>query len=210
MEIGRPDGREFESCSFGPDLFHLRNLSLARLMLTTQRVRLRRWRQQDLPAFAALNADPRVMRYMPRLLNQAESDAMAERIIDGFARHGFGLWAIEVIGICDFVGFTGLSVPRFEAHFTPCVEIAWRLAYDFWGFGYATEAACAARDYGFTHLELAQIVSFTVPSNQRSRRVMERIGMTHSPEDDFDHPLLPEGHPFRRHVLYRLARDACF
>jgi RimJ/RimL family protein N-acetyltransferase len=177
------------------------------MMLTTKRLRLRLWRPEDFPAFAALNADPRVMRFMPKLLDRAESDAFAERINDHFARHGFGLWAVEVTGICDFIGFTGLAMPRFESHFTPCVEIGWRLAYDFWGSGYATEAACAARDYGFTRLGLEQIVSFTVPNNQRSRIVMERIGMTHSPEDDFDHPLLPEGHPLRRHVLYRLACD---
>ena len=101
-------------------------------------------------------------------------------------------------------------MPRFEAAFTPCVEISWRLAHRFWGLGYATEAACAARDYGFGHLGLKQIVSFTVPNNQRSRRVMGRIGMTHAPEEDFEHPLLPAGHPLRPHVLYRLARGAAF
>lgn len=174
--------------------------------LTTKRLRLRLWRDEDLPAFAALNSDPRVMRYMPGLLDRAESDAFAERIKENFAKNGFGLWAVEVIGIADFIGVTGLSVPRFEAHFTPCVEIAWRLAFDNWGHGYATEAACAARDYGFSQLGLREIVSFTVTANQRSRNVMERIGMTHSSADDFEHPLLPEGHPCRHHVLYRLAR----
>src|ERR1700730_9281668 len=122
--------------------------------LITKRLRLRLWRDEDLPAFADLNSDPRVMRYMPRLLDRAESDAFAERIKENFAKNGFGLWAVEVIGIADFIGFTGLSVPRFEAHFTPCVEIAWRLALDNWGHGYATEAACAARDYGFSQLGL--------------------------------------------------------
>ncbi|HXO96063.1 MAG TPA: GNAT family N-acetyltransferase [Chthoniobacterales bacterium] len=174
--------------------------------LITKRLRLRLWRDEDLPAFADLNSDPRVMRYMLKRLDRAESDAFAERIKENFARNGFGLWAVEVIGIADFIGFTGLSVPRFEAHFTPCVEIAWRLAFDYWGHGYATEAACAARDYGFRQLGLREIVSFTVTANQRSRKVMERIGMTHFPEDDFHHPLLPEGHPLRYHVLYRLGR----
>jgi RimJ/RimL family protein N-acetyltransferase len=174
--------------------------------LTTKRLRLRLWRDEDLPAFAALNSDPRVMRFMPKLLDRAESDAMAKHIKENFGRRGFGLWAVEVIGISDFIGFTGLSVPRFEAHFTPCVEIGWRLAYDHWGHGYATEAACAARDYGFSQLRLTEIVSFTVPNNRRSRKVMERIGMTHSSEDDFQHPLLPQGHPLRHHVLYRLFR----
>jgi RimJ/RimL family protein N-acetyltransferase len=174
--------------------------------LTTKRLRLRLWRDEDLPAFAALNSDPRVMQYMPKLLDRAESDAFAERIKENFARTGFGLWAVEVTGTADFIGFTGLSVPRFEARFTPCVEIGWRLAFDYWGHGYATEAACAARDYGFSQLGLKEIVSFTVTANQRSRKVMERIGMTHFPEDDFHHPLLPEGHPLRYHVLYRLDR----
>ena len=127
-------------------------------------------------------------------------------INENFLKYGFGLWAIEVIGVADFIGFTGLAVPQFDTHFTPCVEIAWRLARDYWGFGFATEAACAARDYGFSQLNLAQIVSFSVPANQRSRNVMTRIGMTHSPDDNFEHPLLPDGHPLRHHVLYRLTR----
>jgi RimJ/RimL family protein N-acetyltransferase len=128
------------------------------------------------------------MQYMLTTLDRRESDALAGRIRQHFVHHGFGLWAVELIGIADFIGFTGFSVPSFEAHFTPCVEIAWRLARDYWGFGYATEAARAARDYGFAQLGLRQIVSFTVPANQRSRSVMERIGMTHSPNDDFEHP----------------------
>ena len=177
-------------------------------MLTTKRLQLRLWRDEDLAAFAALNADPRVMRHLPKRLNRAESDAGAQRIKEHFSRYGFGLWAVEVIGIADFIGFTGLAVPRFEAPCTPCVEISWRLAHAFWGFGYATEAACAARDYGFGPLGLEQIVSFTVPHNQRSRRVMERLGMTHAPGEDFEHPLLPAGHPLRPHVLYRLALGA--
>ena len=177
-------------------------------MLTTKRLRLRLWRNEDLAAFAALNADPRVMRYMPKVLDRAESDASAQRIQDHFNRYGFGWWAVEVMGVAEFIGFTGLCVPAFEAHFTPCVEIGWRLAHAFWGFGYATEAACAARDYAFSQLGLEQIVSCTVAENQRSRKVMERLGMTYSPEDDFEHPLLPVGHPLRPHVLYRLARGA--
>jgi RimJ/RimL family protein N-acetyltransferase len=174
--------------------------------LVTKRLRLRLWRDEDLPAFAALNSDSRVMQYMLKRLDRVESDAFAERIKENFARNGFGLWAVEVMGIADFIGFTGLSVPRFEAHFTPCVEIGWRLASDYWGYGYATEAACAVREHGFGQLGLREIVSFTVPANQRSRKVMERIGMTYSFGDDFEHPLLPEGHPYRHHVLYRLAR----
>ena len=175
-------------------------------MLTSARLRLRHWRDEDLPAFAALNADPQVMQFMFRRLDRAESDSLAERIQENIGRHGYGLWAVEVPGVADFIGFTGLSVPRFETHFTPCVEVGWRLARDYWGFGYATEAARLALDYGFKQAGLQEIVSFTTVPNQRSQRVMERLGMTRSPEDDFDHPLVPEGHPLRRHVLYRLNR----
>lgn len=177
-------------------------------MLNSARLRLRLWREEDLPAFAALNADPEVMEYMPKCLNREESDQAAGRIREGLAQRGFGLWAVEVFGVSEFIGFTGLSVPSFDAHFTPCVEIAWRLAREFWGFGYATEAARLAMDYGFRSVELEQIVSFTVVENLRSRKVMERLGMTHKPEDDFEHPGLPEGHRLRPHVFYRMNREA--
>jgi RimJ/RimL family protein N-acetyltransferase len=172
----------------------------------TLRLHLRLWRDEDLPAFAALNADPRVMAFLPKPLDRAESDARAARIRDHFARHGFGLWAVEVPGVTDFIGFVGLSVPDFETRFTPCVEVGWRLAHEHWGKGYATEAARAALDFGFRRLALDEIVSYTVPANRRSRGVMERIGMTRTPADDFDHPALPERHPLRRHVLYRAIR----
>jgi RimJ/RimL family protein N-acetyltransferase len=174
--------------------------------LTTPRLLLRSWRDQDLEPFAAMSADPRVMEFLPKLLNRAESDARATQIREHFDRHGFGLWAVQAVGVADFIGFVGLSVPTFEAHFTPCIEIGWRLAYDFWGQGYATEAARAALAFGFDDLSLSQIVSFTVPENRRSRAVMERIGMTCSVTDEFEHPSLPEGHPRRHHVLYRMQR----
>jgi RimJ/RimL family protein N-acetyltransferase len=176
-------------------------------MIHTRRLHLRLWRDEDLPAFAAMNSDARVMEHFPKLLDRAESDAMAGRIREHFARRGFGLWAVQVPGVADFIGFVGLAVPGFEAHFTPCVEIGWRLACAHWGQGYATEAARAALDFGFQRLDLDEIVSFTVPKNRRSRAVMERIGMTRTPADDFDHPVLPEGHPLRRHVLYRAKRS---
>jgi len=175
--------------------------------IQTHRLLLRLWRDEDLVPFAALNADPGVMEHFPKPLDRAESDLLAARIRDTFDRRGFGLWAVEVPGVADFIGFVGLSVPHFEAHFTPCVEIGWRLAHEHWGFGYASEAARAAVDCGFRQLELDQIVSFTVAANKRSRAVMERIGMTRTPADDFDHPSIPEGHPLRRHVLYRLSRN---
>jgi RimJ/RimL family protein N-acetyltransferase len=177
-------------------------------MLTSARLRLRPWREEDFPSFAALNADPEVMEYFPKCLSREESDQSAGRIREGIERRGFGFWAVEVLGVADFIGFTGLSVPPYETHFTPCVEIAWRLARKFWGFGYATEAARLALDYGFRELGLDQIVAFTFVGNRRSRKVMERLGMTHSQEDDFEHPSLPEEHHLRRHVLYRLSRGA--
>jgi RimJ/RimL family protein N-acetyltransferase len=137
-----------------------------------------------------------------------ESQSQAAAIAEQFHRHGFGFWAAEVIGVAQFVGFVGLSIPSFEAHFTPCVEIGWRLAFEHWGHGYATEAARAAADCGFERLGLEEIVAFTVPANWRSRHVMEQLRMTCDPADDFDHPRLPPGHPLRRHVLYRLRRPS--
>jgi RimJ/RimL family protein N-acetyltransferase len=175
-------------------------------ILHTDALVLRPWRDTDLPAFAALNADARVMEFLPAALDRAASDAMAERIRQHFVTHGFGLWAVEVPDVTDFAGFVGLNVPTFTARFTPCVEIGWRLAQEHWGRGYATTAARAVLDFAFDELKLYEVVSFTVPDNLRSRRVMERLGMTRSPEDDFDHPNLPAGHRLRWHVLYRMTR----
>jgi ribosomal-protein-alanine N-acetyltransferase len=180
-----------------------RRAGAASAALATERLALRAWRPSDLDAFAALNADPEVMRYFPRPLARGESDALAARIRADWERHGFGLWALERRADGRFLGFAGLSVPGFDAHFTPCVEIGWRLERAAWGRGYATEAARAALAFGLAELGLGRIVSFTAVENRRSRRVMERLGMTHDERDDFDHPLLPDGHPLRRHVLYR-------
>ena len=157
--------------------------------LQTGRLLLRQWRESDLQPFAALNADPDVMRFFPAPLSRVESDALARRLQRGIAERGFGLWAAE-------------------AHFTPAVEIGWRFAREFWGNGYATEAAGAVMEYAFAQLSLTEGVSFTSRSNARSRRVMARIGMTHRAEDDFDHPLIAPGHPLRAHVLYRRARGS--
>jgi RimJ/RimL family protein N-acetyltransferase len=172
----------------------------------TDRLHLRRWRLDDRVLFARLNANPQVMEFFPALLSREESDAVADRIELHFRTHGFGLWAVEIPGVTSFAGFIGLAIPRIETAFTPCVEIGWRLDADYWNRGYATEGARAALDFGFNSLQLQEILSYTVPANVRSRRVMEKIGMVHSPTEDFDHPLLPEGHPLRRHVLYRLRR----
>jgi RimJ/RimL family protein N-acetyltransferase len=175
-------------------------------MIETERLILRRWKGEDLPAFAAMNADVRVCEFLSSTLTEEQSNAFAGRIVQHFADNGFGLWATEIKGGAAFIGFVGLSIPRFHAPFTPCVEIGWRLAQAGWGKGYATEGARAALTHGFDVLKLKQIVSFTVPANLRSRAVMEKIGMHHDPVDDFDHPSFAEGHRLRRHVLYRKTR----
>jgi RimJ/RimL family protein N-acetyltransferase len=175
-------------------------------ILATDRLRLRQWRDEDLAPFAALNADPRVREFFPNMLDRAESDAFAAQFRESIEREGFGFWAVERTEDGAFLGFVGLNRPGFAAPFMPAVEIGWRLARAHWGKGYATEAARAALAHGFGPLGLPEIVAFTVPTNRRSRRVMERLGMAHDPAGDFDHPSVPEGHALRRHVLYRLGR----
>lgn len=176
--------------------------------LRTERLILRAWRDSDLEPFARLNSDPAVMEFMPRCLDRRESDEFAGRCRGHFADHGFGRWAVEIPEVASFAGFVGLSNVPFDAPFTPCVEIAWRLARPYWGMGYATEAARASLKDGFGRLGLDEVLAFTVPANRRSRGVMERLGMSRTPEEDFDHPLLSAGHPLRRHVLYRARRPA--
>jgi RimJ/RimL family protein N-acetyltransferase len=176
-------------------------------VIRTERLLLRAWRPEDREPFAALNADPRVMEFLPAALPRAQSDALARRCEAHFAAHGFGPWAVEVPGVAPFIGFVGLVVPAFEAHFTPAIEVGWRLAAEHWGRGYATEAAVASARHAFETAGADELVSFTTPPNVRSRAVMERLGMTHDAADDFDHPRLAAGHPLRRHVLYRLAAN---
>jgi RimJ/RimL family protein N-acetyltransferase len=173
--------------------------------LSTPRLTLRQWRDDDLGPFAALNADPDVMQFFPAPLTREESDAFASRSRAELEHRGWGRWAVELTETSTFIGFVGMAEPRFEAHFTPAVEVGWRLARDAWGHGYATEGARAAIAHGFDELGLDEIVSFTTPLNKRSISVMERLGMSHDPADDFDHPSLPDG-PLRRHVLYRLRQ----
>jgi ribosomal-protein-alanine N-acetyltransferase len=172
--------------------------------LRTARLLLRGWRETDHAPFALLNGDPMVMEYFPDRLTQAESDDLIAGIEAGFATRGYGLWAVEVRATGEFVGFTGLAVPSFNAHFTPAVEVGWRLARSAWGKGYATEAGLASIAFGFADAGLEEIVSFTSAANVRSRAVMQRIGMTHDPADDFDHPELEETDPLRPHILYRI------
>jgi len=146
------------------------------------------------------------MEFFPALLSEAESNARAAGITHQIEANGYGLWAVEVPGVADFIGFAGLNRTGFDAPFSPCIEVGWRLAHDYWGSGYATEAASAAITDGFERLALDEIVSYTAVTNVRSRRVMEKLRMTHSPSEDFDHPSLPAGHPLRQHALYRLHR----
>ena len=176
--------------------------------LNTPRLTLRPWRAMDLEPFAALNADPRVMEFMPAPLTRDESAAFAARIGGALEARGFGLWALELRAGGEFLGHVGLNVPSFEAHFTPCVEIGWRLRAAHWGRGFASEGARECLRFAFETLALGEVVSFTVPENARSRAVMERLGMSRDPGGDFDHPRLPRGHRLCRHVLYRLRQAA--
>lgn len=176
--------------------------------MTTDRLILRRWRESDREPFARFNADARVMEFLPGILSVQESNMLADRIEAHFQQHGFGLYAAELRSSGSFIGFVGLSVPSFQAAFTPCVEIGWRLAAAYWKQGLATEGAREIARYGFEILGVPELVSFTVPANTRSIRVMKKLGMSNNPQDDFDHPRLPVGHPLRRHVLYRVCRSA--
>jgi RimJ/RimL family protein N-acetyltransferase len=173
--------------------------------LRTSRLLLRQWRETDFEPFAALNADPEVMRHFPAPLTRDQSNAFVSRARAHIGVLGWGLWAIE-LDAAPFIGFVGLSEARFDAHFTPAVEVGWRLAREHWGRGYATEAGRAALAFGFDELGLPEIVSFTTVANDRSRRVMERLGLTRDPADDFGHPRLAPDDPLRPHVLYRLSR----
>jgi RimJ/RimL family protein N-acetyltransferase len=175
--------------------------------IRTARLRLRGWRDEDCEPSAAMNADPRVMEFFPSVLSHEESRVGFARARARMAERGYGFWPVEVIGGAPFIGMVGLSNPDFQAPFVPAVEIGWRLVAEHWGHGYATEAARAALAFGFQRLALPEIVAFTTVANTRSRRVMEKLGMRRSPGDDFLHPVLPEGHRLRPHVLYRLRRE---
>jgi len=176
--------------------------------LLTDRLTLREWQESDLLPFAQLNTDPDVLRYFVGPLSRAESDAFVnDRIRPHFASHGYGLWAVERNDTQDFIGFVGLMWQTFAAHFTPALEIGWRLARPHWGYGFATEAADCALEYAFYRRHQDQVVSMTAVDNARSIAVMRRLGMTRDPEDDFDHPRVPDGHPVLRHALFRITPE---
>ncbi|XRQ14404.1 GNAT family N-acetyltransferase, partial [Actinomadura welshii] len=168
-----------------------------------ERLLLRRWEDRDREPFAAVNADPEVMEHFPAPLTRRESDALVDTFQARFKKDGFGFWVLESAGTGEFIGFTGISAVRFPAPFAPAVEIGWRLARPAWGRGYATEAARRALRFAFDERGLGEVVSFTATTNLKSQAVMERLGMTRDPAGDFDHPLVADGHPLKRHVLYR-------
>jgi RimJ/RimL family protein N-acetyltransferase len=174
--------------------------------LRTQRLLLRPWRTSDVAPLADLYADPRVQEFYQRTLERSESDLIAARIQARFERDGYGLWAAELPGEADFIGFIGLQMVPFVSHFTPALELGWQLAYSQWGKGLATEGARAALAFAHDELGYEEVVAMTAVMNRRSWRVMEKLGMTRDPLDDFDVPVIPEGHPLRRHVLYRHHR----
>ncbi len=171
--------------------------------LQTERLRLRQWHAQDLPAFAALNADPEVMRYFPATLSRAESDAIALRCQSLIEERGWGFWAVEERSSGAFAGMVGLHTPDAALPCSPCVEVGWRLARAHWGKGYASEAAAASLRFAFTTLGLEEVVSFTALQNLRSQAVMQRLGMRRD-EATFQHPALPEGHWLAEHCLFRI------
>lgn len=176
-------------------------------MIETKRLRLRPWKESDLEPFAKMNADPMVREFFASKLDKEESDHLARTLIQFIDERGWGFWAVERLEDSLFIGFIGLEYVDFESHFTPAVEIGWRLSVEHWGKGYATEGANACLEYGFNTLHLPEIVALTAQGNVKSRRVMEKLGMTYDPKDDFDHPKIIQGHPVRRHVLYRKVRE---
>ena len=176
-------------------------------IIRTERLVLRQWNSEDLEPFASMNADPKVREFFPSLQTREESNHSVSFVSNHIEKLGWGLWAASLVETGDFIGFIGLQNVYFQAKFVPAVEIGWRLAFKYWGKGYATEGALACLRYGFETLKLHEIVSFTTVTNTKSRNVMQKIGMHHDSKDDFDHPKLPEGHPLRCHVLYRLKED---
>lgn len=177
------------------------------MVIETDRLILRPWAEKDRPSFHGMSTDPVVMEFLLPMAGRSTTDAWIDRQIAHDAEHGFCFWALESKESGSFLGAAGLLRVGYDAHFTPAVEVGWRLSRSFWGRGYAPEAAAASVQFGFERLSLPEIVANTVAGNTRSRRVMEKLGMSHEGRDDFDHPRISEGHPLRRQVLYRLSRD---
>ena len=174
--------------------------------LKTGRLRLRQWKQEDYPAFAKLNADPEVMKYYPEMLNEKDSNDMAQRFEALLAYRGWGFWVVEKLDEKKFMGFVGLHEPTYDLPITPCVEIGWRLAKEYWGYGYASEAAKASLEVAFKKLDLPEVYSFTSVLNKKSQAVMEKLGMVNM-KQNFDHPMIPKDSPLREHVLYKIDKQ---
>jgi len=172
----------------------------------TDRLVLRDWLAEDVAPFSVINQDPQVMEFFPNILSVEETRVFISKIRAHLKQHGFGLYACALRETNALIGFVGLSIPTFDSHFTPCVEIGWRLSSSHWDQGFATEAAQTVLKIGFEQFNLKEIVSFTVPQNLRSRHVMEKLGMKHDEADDFNHPNLSLTHPLSMHVLYRLQK----
>lgn len=176
-------------------------------ILETSRLILREWRDADIPVFVAMNQDPKVMEFFPRTLSPQESETLLQRFRDHFTQHKFGPFALELKSTKEFIGFTGLMIPSFDAHFMPAVEIGWRLDSKHFGQGYATEAAKEVLRFAFDEIGLEEIVSFTIPANKASRNVMEKIGMKRDLDGDFKHPRIAEDNPCCWQVLYRIKNS---
>lgn len=174
--------------------------------LESDRLKLRKWKNEDFDLFAKMNADPDVMEYFLNVLDRKESDDLANKIVELMEKRSWGLWAVEELKTEKFIGFVGLHKPTYDLPFTPCTEIGWRLSRQYWGKGYATEASKIVLDYAFNKLHLDRVYSFTTVTNSRSRAVMERLGMKNT-NKNFEHPAVPEGHQFREHVLYKITRE---
>ncbi len=176
--------------------------------LETERLILRQWKQSDIPLFAKINSDPDVMEFFPSLLSEKESTEIAHKIIKELENKPYGFWAVEVKNKASFIGFIGLHSPNFHTTFTPCIEIGWRLAKDFWEQGYALEGAKKVLDYAFNTLKLKEIVSFTSEKNYRSLSVMKRLNMQYCPENNFDHPYIAKEDPLCKHLFYKIEKKA--
>ena len=178
--------------------------------IETERLYLRQWQASDFAIFAAMNGDPEVMKYFPKLLSAKVSDIIASKCQQLIEDNGWGFWALSLKEISNkndaFIGFVGLNQTHADMSFAPCVEIAWRLRKEFWGQGYATEAARASLDFAFSELALEEVVAFTAVINKRSQLLMKRIRMTDT-QNNFYHPALESNHPLAEHVLYNLTRE---
>lgn len=174
--------------------------------LKTSRLILRQWKECDFIHLARMNVDPDVMEYYPSILSEEESNVMANKLKMIIAERGWGFWAVEILKTKEFIGFVGLHCPTYDLPVTPCVEVGWRLGKKYWRKGYATEAAQESLRFAFENLGLKEIYSFTSVQNRKSWLVMERLKMTNT-KNNFEHPIIPEGHYLREHVLYKITAD---